>query len=137
MNAKSEVTINWAGDAYKAAFVTEMLDGYMRSAERIRDDAKGRIHNVSGELARTTRVGRSTEQNAAFVFSGSRRERIYYPHFVEFGTYNSKAYPYMRPAMDSNFNATLAEAERTGKRILNKERRMKTTVKAGWGARKT
>ena len=125
MNAKSEVTIKWAGDEYKAAFKTEMLDGYMRSAERIRDDAKGRIHNVSGVLAGTVRAAISQEQNAAFVFAGSRREEIYYAPFVEYGIYDSKAYPFMRPAMDSNFNATLAEAERTGKRIINKERRMR------------
>ena len=125
MNVKSEVIIKWAGDEYKAAFKTEMLDGYMRSAENIRDDAKGRIHNVSGDLSSTVRVGKSVEQNAAFVFAGSRREGIYYAPFVEFGTYDKPAHPFMRPAMDSSFNATLAEAERTGKRILNKARRMR------------
>ena len=125
MNAKIEAVTKWAGDEYKAAFKIEMLDGYFKSAQDIRDKAKSRIHNVSGALSGTVRAARSQEQNAAFVFAGSRREGIYYAPFVEFGTYDKPAHPFMRPAIDSSFNATLAEAERTGKRIINKERRMR------------
>jgi hypothetical protein len=34
----------------------------------------------------------------------------------------------MRPAVDANFNATLAEAARAGQRALNKRRREKRKV---------
>ena len=125
MNAEIRVTTKWAGDEYKAAFKTEMLDGYFKSAQNIRDKAKSGIHNVSGALSGTVRAVKSVEQNAALVFAGSRREGIYYASFVEYGTYDKPAHPFMRPAADSSFNATLAEAERTGKRILNKARRMR------------
>ena len=121
---KTTVTTGWAGDAYKMAFKTEMLDAYLNSANNIATTARSLVHKKSGAMASTIRAGKSVEQNAAFVFAGSIRDRIYYAHMLEYGTYDRPAHPFMRPAMDSNFNSTLAEADRAGKRILNKERRM-------------
>jgi hypothetical protein len=130
---KSEVRLNWSGSEWTKAFKEEMLDAYMKSAERIRDDAKTRVKRSSrpitskhpGHLQDTIRAGRSPRFNAAFVFAGDRRLGVYWQHMVEFGTYFKPAHPFLRPAMDGNFNSTLADADREGKRILNKERRMR------------
>ncbi len=137
MSFRGTVTTRWEGEKWKEAFKAEMIGGYMRSAERIRDTARSLVHRKSGDLYLTIRAGRSEAQHAAFVFAGNRRDRIFYAHFEEFGTYDNPAHPFMRPAVDSNFNATKAEAARTGKRILNEERRGQRSLfrrfsKASW-----
>lgn len=66
---------------------------------------------------------------AAFVIAGKREADVYWQYWVEYGTYFKPARPFMRPAVDSNFNAILAEAERSGRRAVNKRRRLRK-----WGA---
>ena len=61
----------------------------------------------------------------AWIFAGDRKERVYWAAMVEFGTYESDAHPFLRPAVDANFNATLAHAERAGRRVLLKRRRQR------------
>lgn len=129
MSFKTQTTIGWAGDEYKAAMPIEMLEGYKEGGERIAKTARSLIHNVSGALARTIRVGVSKVQQAVFVFAGSLRDRIYYGPMLEYGTYDKAAHPFMRPAIDRNFNAVEAEAAHAGQRVINKNRRMRRTTK--------
>ena len=126
MSFKGTVTTKWAGDAWKKAFDTEMVAGYGKSAERIRDDAKARAPRKKGILIRTIRSGKSERRGAAFVFAGTLREGIIYPPFEEYGTADISAQPFMRPAADNNSNSTLAEADRTGRKILSRQRAFKT-----------
>ncbi len=68
----------------------------------------------------------------AWVFAGFRRLGVYWAHWVEFGTYSKPARPFLRPAADAGFNPTLAEADRAGRRVVNKRRRTRVAArKAG------
>lgn len=129
MSFKGTVTTKWAGDAWKRAFDTEMVDGYLRSADNIRDVAIGRAPRDKGLLISTIRSGRSDEQQAAFVFAGSKRGSIFYPPFIEYGTVDIPADPFMRPAAFGNIGSTLAEADKTGRRVLSKQRAFKTKTR--------
>ncbi len=131
MSFKVSTTTRWAGDAWKNAFDTEMVDGYLRSAENIRDDAKARAPRKKGILINTIRSGKSEKQGAAFVFAGALREGIIYPPFQEYGTSDIPAQPFMRPAADGNTRSTLTEADRTGRQVLSKQRRFKTKTRKG------
>lgn len=62
---------------------------------------------------------------AAFVIAGKRSDRVYWQYWVEYGTYFKEARPFMRPAMIANFDPVLAEAERAGRRAINKRRRLR------------
>lgn len=101
--------------------------------------------NPNVHLRDTIRAGRSKKKNvlgkalqflsesrayykddpAAFVFAGKRADRVYWAHWVEFGTYFEPAHPFMRPAMNSSFNKLIAETERYGRRAINKRRRQR------------
>lgn len=59
----------------------------------------------------------------AWVIAGLRRAYVYWHHWVEYGTYSKPARPFMRPAVDSSFDAVLAESSRAGQRVINKRRR--------------
>ncbi len=65
----------------------------------------------------------------AWVFAGLRRLGVYWAHWVEFGTYSKPARPFLRPAADAGFNPTLAEAERAGRRVVNKRRRTRVAAR--------
>ncbi len=130
MSFKVATTTRWAGDAWKDAFDTEMVDGYLKSAEGIRDDAKARAPRKKGILIRTIRSGKSERRGAAYVFAGALREGIIYPPFIEYGTSDISPQPFMRPAAD-NTGPVLAEATKTGQGILNKQRRFKTKTRSG------
>jgi len=101
----------------------ELSNASFNTAGRIVIDARSRIHNVSGRLAKSVRRRRSRTDNAAFVFAGNRREGVYWHYFVEYGTYNKPAHPFIRPAADKNFNSARAEHEHAVRRVLNKKRR--------------
>ncbi len=129
MSFKVSTTTRWAGDAWKNAFDTEMVDGYLRSAENIRDTAKGLAPRKKGILISTIRSGKSDPQAAAFVFAGSKQGGIFYPPFHEYGTADIPAKPFMRPAAFGNIGSTLAEADQQGRRVLSKRRAFKTKTR--------
>jgi len=140
-----ETSTTWNGGPITKDMYTELQAGMVKSAEQIaararslapvgegdpkhlRDTirAKGRRKKSGLEIlaARLARSDYETALPGAWVFAGNRDEYVYWAHFVEFGTYEAPAHPFLRPAMDSNFNATLAEAKRAGQRALNKRRR--------------
>jgi HK97 gp10 family phage protein len=141
----------WNGGELTRDMFRELQESMLKSAQRIAADArqncpvgatehkfKGRS---TGHLRDTIRArpGRKGKEKAvvrglvsgeyetalpvAYVFAGNRRVGVYWHYFVEYGTYNSPAYPFMRPAVDRNFNPVLAEAERAGRRAINARRR--------------
>lgn len=69
----------------------------------------------------------------AWVYAGDRNKFVYWAHMVEYGTYSSPAHPFLRPAADAGFNATLAEAEHAGRRVINKRRRQRRARRAAQG----
>ena len=94
--------------------------------------AKGRRKRSGLEiLARgiVSGVKYETALPGAWVFAGFRSLGVYWAHWVEFGTYSKAARPFMRPAADAGFNPTLAEAERAGRRVVNKRRRTRAAAK--------
>ena len=137
--------MSWSGGALTRDMYNDLQDGMVRSAEKVADRAKQLVpvgEGVPMHLRDTIRArgkrkkpniqilatalaggGYETALPGAFVFAGDRDKGVYWAHMVEFGTYEADAHPYMRPAVDSNFNAILAEAQRSGQRALNRKRR--------------
>ncbi len=93
--------------------------------------AKGRRKRSGLETFARTIVSRiyETALPGAWVFAGFRSLNVYWHHWVEFGTYSKPARPFMRPAADAGFNPTLAEAERAGRRVVNKRRRTRKAAR--------
>ena len=131
----------WNGGEITRDMYEELQQAMDASAERIAAAARQNVPRRTGRLhdsirARSGRKGRlqalvhklatgeyETALPVSYVFAGNRMRGVYWHYFVEYGTYDSPAHPFMRPAVDANFNATAAEAERAGKRVLNKRRR--------------
>jgi len=126
MSFKAKTEMVWNGDAIVKDMKAELMNGFYSIGQKIVADAKRRIHNVSGKLAETIRVRKARQEKykpAVFIFAGNRMEGVYWHYMVEYGTYDKPAHPYMRPAVNSNFNVIKAEAARAGKRVINKKRR--------------
>ena len=148
-----ETSMIWNGGEITDDMYAELQAAFISSAEKIAAKAKANVpvgdledHGIKASqtlhLRDTIRaVGRrkrsrgetfarglaggsyETALPGAWVFAGKRRERVYWHHWVEYGTYNGAAHPYLRPAADSSFNSVLAEAGRAGRRVINKRRR--------------
>lgn len=126
MKFKTTTEIVWNGDEIIKDMRAELMNAFYGVGKKIVVDAKRRIHNVSGKLAETIRVRKAVKEKykpAAFIFAGNRQESVYWHYMVEYGTYDKPAHPYIRPAVNSNFNAIKAESARAGKRVINKRRR--------------
>lgn len=140
----------FAQDTYEG-----LLEGFYKSAERIRDKAQSLVPYKTGKLHNTIRARKSKKKGlfekfskfifsdrayyqddpAAFVFAGDWSARatgkyVWYHYMVEFGTYDSPARPFLRPAAYANFNAVNAEAAHMMKRVMNKKRRMRKRIRA-------
>jgi len=139
----------WNGGAITRDMYKEMQDAMIGSAERIAEKAISLVPVGPGipEHLRDTIKAKGKRKKSGFerfihgaatgdyetalpgawVFigtkGGTKETDVYWAHFVEFGTYEAPAHPFIRPAVDSNFNATLADAERAGQRVINKRRR--------------
>lgn len=131
----------WNGGRITKDMFEEMQGAMFDSAKRIAVDARRNVPLGPGKpkhlrdtiRARSARKGKvemfihglatgeyETKLPVAYVFAGNRLEGVYWHYMVEYGTYDKPAHPYMRPAVDVNFNPTLAEAERAVKYVLKK-----------------
>ena len=137
----------WNGGPITRDMYQEMQAGMLASAERVATTARALVPTGPGvpkHLKETIRARGMRKKSrleilahglaggeyetalpGAFVFAGDRDAYVYWAHFVEYGTYDKPARPFLRPAVDANFNATLAEADRAGQRALNKRRRQR------------
>ena len=151
MIAKMESEKIWHGGDLTRDMFRELQASFLQSAQRIAVDARALCpvgtteHKYKGRAtghlrdtirARPGRYGRlkaavhglaggeyEQAQPVAYTFAGNRREGVYWHYFVEYGTYDKPAHPFLRPAADKNFNPAMAEADRAGKRAINKRRR--------------
>lgn len=139
MNVDVAYKINWSGDEVIKDMEEELMKSSMSTANRVAADAKSKINEGPGDpmhLADTIRARAARKEKwkpGAFVFAGDRDRGVYWHYFVEYGTYDKGARPYMRPAVDKNFNFFKAESEHAAQRAINKERRGKTKHSANWG----
>ncbi len=106
----------------KASKTLHLQDTIRAKHKRKVSRAAGFVHGLVSDDYETAIPG-------AFVFAGNRKKRVYWAYWVEFGTYFEDAHPFMRPAVDANFNATLAEAAHAGQRVINKQRRTRTAAR--------
>ena len=133
--SKNEAVVEglWYGEDVIAGMEGSMLDAMLVSGERIKARAQTLIDLGPGDpmhLRDTVRIKKGKkDKKSAFVFAGNRLKGVYWGAMLEYGTYNSSAHPFMRPAVDQNFNATKAEAARAGKREVNKARRASTKTR--------
>lgn len=84
-------------------------DRALRAAARpVLAEAKRLVHVQSGDLRRslTVRTGRVTKESERAVYIGSAGFG-WRAHFLEFGTSHSPAYPFLRPAMDTQARAAI------------------------------
>lgn len=126
MSLEVNMSQTWHGDAIIKEMPEELEKGFLSSARRIAAAAKSLVPVKTGKLKSTIRIRKAKKKKdrpGAFVFAGNRRENIYWHYMVEYGTYDKPAHPFVRPAIYANFNATLEEAKRAGKRVINKKRR--------------
>lgn len=140
-----ETSSTWNGGEITKDMYTQIQQAMITSAEGIAQKAKRLVREGEGKpqhLRDTIRaVGRrkkprleilahgvasgdyETALPGAWVIAGARRLGVYWAHYVEFGTFESPAHAFMRPAADSSFNAVLAEAAHAGQRVINRRRR--------------
>ena len=136
MKIELETITSYGGDYYKAEVASALLRGMGITADKIRDTAESLVPkppgapHASGDLVGTIRARMSGKRQEAYVIAGNRDLKtsahprgIYYAHMVEFGTYESPAHPFMRPAVNSRWNAGKAEIAHQVQRVLNKKRR--------------
>ncbi len=126
----------WYGEDIIDGMEFELQGAFFKSAKRIAANAKARVVRSDlpitpkhpGHLQDTIRARharREKDMPGAFVFAGNVRKGIYWQWMVEYGTYDKPANAYMRPAVNANFNATVAEAARAANREINRARRVK------------
>ncbi len=107
----------------KAASKTLQLRDTIRArGRRKRSGLEGLARGIVSGIYETALPG-------AWVFAGDRARFVYWHWMLEFGTYGNEAHPFMRPAVDSSFNAVLAHAERAGRRVLLKRRRTRAAAR--------
>ena len=135
MSDKTTASIEgvWHGETIIVDMRTAQVKGFVTSARKIASRAKTLVGVGPGDpehLRETIRVREGKkDKSAVYVIAGNRRRGVYWHFMHEFGTFFSSAHPFMRPAVDMNFNATLAEATRRGKRELNRVRRVSARTK--------
>jgi len=129
-----ETITTWGGDYYQAEVSSAMMRGMGITADKIRDAAESLVPKppgapyASGDLVRTIRARMSERKKSAYVIAGDKDmitqahpRGIFYPHMVEFGTYESPAQPFMRPAVNARW--TLNDAADQVRKAINKKRR--------------
>jgi len=132
---KTEIKGLWFGEDVIDGMKTELEDALFTGAERIAERAKSLVHvgpGVPMHLKETIRARRARKEKwkpGAFVFAGDRLKGVYWHFMLEYGTYGEEAHPYMRPAVDQNFNAVAAESKRAVQREINKKRRVSAKTK--------
>jgi len=135
MKVGVEVKGLWYGEDIIDGMKMGLGDALFTGAERIAERAKMLVHEGPGDpmhLKATIRARRARKEKwkpGAFVFAGDRTKGVYWHFMLEYGTYEGKAYPYMRPAIDANFNAVAAESKRAVQREINKKRRVSAKTK--------
>ena len=136
VKAVVEIKGVWYGEDIIDGMETELQEAFLKSAERIAANAKSRVERSDipitskhpGHLQDTIRTGQARKEKykpGAFVFMGDVKKGIYWHWMYEYGTYDKPAHPAMRPAVNANFNATVAEAARAANREINRTRRIK------------
>ena len=87
--------------------------------------AKGKVHNISGNLSRSISKNEVREKNGKIdVYVGIEKNELfskedkYYPRFVEKGTSKAKARPYLRPALNENKAQIQGKIEADLKEVL-------------------
>jgi len=132
---KTEIKGLWFGEDVIDGMKMELGDALFTGAERIAERAKSLVHvgpGVPMHLKETIRARRARKEKwkpGAFVFAGDRLKGVYWHFMLEYGTYGEEAHPYMRPAVDQNFNAVAAESKRAVQREINKKRRVSAKTK--------
>ena len=71
------------------------------TTEKAKGDAKANIHNRSGDLGRSVDFNSGVESTDTSV-TGTVAANTKYALYVEMGTVNAPAYPYMMPALNAN-----------------------------------
>ena len=133
--SKNEARVEgvWHGETIIVDVKEALIKGFETSADVIMAKARALIPLGPGKpmhLRNTIRKRRGKkDKSSVFIYAGQRRKGVYWHFMQEYGTYNSPAHPFMRPAVDSSFNATVAESMRQGRREINKKRRISTKTR--------
>lgn len=109
--------------------VNVMVGATFAGAKVIRDRARKKARQLTGNLFRNIFAGRSRsrDKNVVKGITGIGGD-AYYGRFIEFGTQHAPAFPFMRPAADEGKEAAVeALVEYAGNRIE------KEAAKAGAG----
>ncbi len=92
-----------------------------KAAEIIVDEAKKRVPVDTGKLRNSLTVKTlEVKKDQLVIGVGPEGKDVYYWFFVEFGSANAEAQPYLRPAFENKKNAVKKEISREIKRLLNK-----------------
>lgn len=69
-----------------------------KTSNSVRTGARGRIHNISGELSKSIKAKYAKDGFSSEVGAGSKK--AFYAHMVEFGTVKMSARPFMNPTAE-------------------------------------
>jgi len=149
MNVTVTTSKIWNGGEITRDMYAEMQQTMLNEAERIAATARQLVRvgkGVPRHLRDTIRAKAKRKETGlerlvhgitsgdyevalpgAWVFAGDRAHKkdqaVYWAHWVEYGTYDSPARPYMRPAVEANFSYMEAAILGAGRRVINKKRR--------------
>lgn len=119
-----------------------VVENALRAGARIiRDEAKARVPVKTGRLQESIVVrtskgrGRSKRRDVGVIFVGFEKPHSQRAHLTEYGTRHSRAFPFMRPALDSKGPEAVKrigklmgkgverEANKLSKQIMTKKQR--------------
>ena len=90
----------WDSKKIQGAIMINCMTKIQAVADLIANEARRRCPASSGALRGTIRTTKKKEAKDIWVIAGDKK--VYYARFVEYGTVNSPAKPFMRPALSAS-----------------------------------
>ena len=88
-----------------AAIPRAVYEAVMHAAEQVAESARARVPVATGDLQRAIHV--EVTEDGVEVLAGDRK--VFYGIFVEHGTVNTPAHPFLVPALEENRELILGE----------------------------
>lgn len=109
-------------DKLEKAIVDEIEDIIKKAAEKIRDEAKEKVPELTGKLKDPIEIKTlEIKKDEIKIGIGPVGDDVFYWFFVEYGTSKMEAQPYLRPAFDNNKKAVEKEIAKGLQKLIRKE----------------
>lgn len=89
--------VGWDSKKIENAIGENCMTPLQEVADLVADEARRRCPVNTGALRDSIRTARKKDAKDIWIIAGNKK--VYYARFVEYGTVNSPAKPFMRPAL--------------------------------------